>query len=301
MDPVLGLDEAAMIDAGVAAARDCPGAWLEAVQHGAQVQLTWRQAGMADRLVAKVELTPTMDGVAIAMADAMIEANAANAATAMAVMMTSSRSAELRLALARRLAALGVPTSDIQPYRLPNRPDLDRELLRWLARSNPHRAASLCADLILQGDVDSQLLGTLALIPMANDLKAQLKRGMLDRPALARTIVVTLVGDPADVVELLLSQEPATRTVAAEYVIARSDHAAIMNESKRMSVRADRLSDEVRRRTDKLNRITEQLAATPRWALEWRAMWIDHSEISDAGLALAFEQALERQWASVRQ
>jgi hypothetical protein len=300
IDPALGLDEVAMIDAGVAAARDCPGAWLEAVQHGAQVQLTWRQAGTADRLVAKVELTPTMDGVAIAMVDAMIEANAGNAALALAEMMTSSRSAELRLALARRLAALGVPTSDIEPYRLPNRPDLDRELLRWLALSNPQRAASLCADLILQGEVDSQLLGTLALIPISDDLKTQLQRAMRDRPALPRTIGVTLTGGPADVLELLLSQEPATRAVAAEYVIARDDHAAIMNEVKRMSVRADPLWDEVRRRSDKIKRITDQLAATPRWALEWRAMWIDHSEISDAGLALAFEQALERQWSSAR-
>lgn len=300
LEPGLGLDDRALIDAGVAAARDCPGARLEAVQAGARVQLVWRQADTADRGVAEVELTPALGAQALPMLDAMMEAKAANAASAISTMMVRSRSAEFRLALARSLGALGVSTADIQSYRLPSRPDLDRELLRWLARSDPQGAAALCVDLILQGEVDSHFLGTLALIPVPGELKGRLQRGMGDRSAQSRTIVLTLISDPADVVQLLTSQEPAVRRAAFEYVLARPDHAAIAETVAKLPRRADWLLEDLRRRMEKLEQLAAQLAATPRWALEWRTMGIDHSEITDAGLALAFEQAVEHRGASVR-
>ena len=303
LDPGLALDERAKLDAGVAAARDCPGVGLEAVQTGARIQLVWRQADTADREIARVELAPTLGAEAVPLVDAMIEARATNAASVIASMMTSSRSAELRLALVRRLRVLSVPTNDIQAYQMPNRPDLERELLRWLARSDPVRAAAMCVDLILQSDedVDSPLLGTLALIPVASDQKDRLKRGMGDRSTLSRTIVLTLIGDPADVLQLLTSQDPVVRRTAFEYVLARPDYAAITTAAAQKHRRADWLLEDLRGRTEKLERIAAQLAATPYWALEWRAMWIDHSEISDAGLALAFERAVERQWDCARQ
>jgi hypothetical protein len=300
LQPGLELESDALLDAGVAAARDCNQARLVANAETPELTVIFRREGIADRVLTRIKLEPSLGASVVPVIDALLEGNAEGVPAALIAVMNATRNADLRLVVAQKLRLLGVQTHDAFAYRLPGRPDLDRELLRWLARSNPAAAAEACANAIVSESTDSMLLSTLAFIEIGDEVKARLREHAAAQGSIPRAILLTLVGHTEEIADLLVSSDPRVRSIASQYLLARDDHMAVLSTARQKSQRADRFVDQGIAGAERLANLGLELAAMPDWAVTWRARWIDHSEIGDAGLALAFERLLDRRLAGPR-
>ncbi|TIP18435.1 caspase family protein [Mesorhizobium sp.] len=293
LDPKLAPQADVLIDAAVAASRDCPGSSIKAriKDNRVLVELD-RPAGTL--LLAQLPLDGSLDAAAFAPLIATIEAKAANLGDVMLAMITATGSAELRIFLADQLRLAGVAAPDVVALRIAGRPDLDQHLLRWLAASDTPAASKLCLELILAGSADTQLIETLAFVPIDETQRAALIEFADRQNLIARTILGMLIGTPEFAVSLLTSPDARVRALAAGYVTARDDREAVVNGAAETLSHADFNLIVARHLKDRLVGLLAGLEALPEWARARRAHWIEQLELDDNGLSLALEKAMGR-------
>jgi hypothetical protein len=293
LDPQSTLAPDALLDAGVAAARDCPDTELAATVSAGTLALVLRARGGSETPLGRFDLGPTTGGDVFGPVQAMLETGAAGREEAFRGILAATRNAELRIYLVGKLRYLGIGDPDPLAYRLANRPDLDRELLRWLAAGNPSRASAECTRLVTEGNVESALLGTLALIAVDGADKERLLRFASTQKELPRAIITALVASVDEAGRLLNDPDPRIRGYAADYVLARPDVAAVLAAGKRASPHADVTIIRAELLLRHVTLMRSELATTPEFALAWRMKWMEHSEIASDGLWLAFQRALD--------
>lgn len=293
LDPSRALPDEARIDAAVAAVRDCPDARLSGTLGDGRLTLGLKQGDTSTAITA-YPLNGNLGAQVRKGVDALVEARAEGRDEALRAVLRVSQDADTRRFLTKRLLALGANGSKALAYALPASPPLNRELLRWLSQADPQRASAACAEQILAGQVESPILETLALIPIEPADRSRLLAFAATQDALPRTIVSVLLGSADEAVALLIAPQPEVRTHAQSYALARADATAVFATARRRSVRADAGLERGALRLRRLAEIEAEFAITPDFALEWRASGIDTFEIADAGVALAFEQILER-------
>lgn len=293
LDPRLAPQAEALIDAAVAASRDCPGSSIKAriVDNKVLVELD-RPAGAL--LLAQLPLDGSLDAAAFAPLIASIEAEAANLGEVMLAMITATGSAELRIFLADQLRLAGVAAPDVLPLRITGRPDLDQHLLRWLATSDAPAASRLCLELILAGSADTPLIETLAFLQIDETQRVVLTEFADRQNLIARTTLGMLIGPSEFAVSLLISPDARVRALASGYVTARDDREAVLNEAAAALPHADFNFIVARQLKDRLVHLLAGLEALPEWGRPWRAHWIEQLEIDDNGLSLALEKAMGR-------
>lgn len=213
-----------------------------------------------------------------------------------------SAAAEDRVFIVGKLRRLGAKPSIPLAFRLPDSPELDRELVRWSASGDVVNGSKEAADLVLDGQRKSAFLGVLALIPLAEPDRLRLLRGADSMDLIPRTIIKTLCGSRDDALDLLNSPDPKVRALAADYLLARPDRVEVLALARRKSRHADVMIARAEARLARIEFLRSSLATTPDFALSWRVHWLQHSEIESEGLSLAFEQLLdnERQSALAR-
>ena len=293
LDPGWSLAPDSLLDAGVAVARDCPDWKFEARTMPGEITLVVHQGESLETVLARYPLNQTLGAGVTNAVNAMLDGKAEGSESALRAILGATENPDTRMYVAAKLRYLGARGDGALSYRLSNRSDLDRELLRWLASSDPARASMECANLILAGHVDSALLWTLALIEIGEPDRRRLLQFASTQLELPRTIIRSLIGPPDVAAQLLNSPDPTERGYAAEYILARPDYASVFAQAKRMSKRADVLLVRADARMRRLAAIEAQLASTPDFALSWRIARMDLVEMDD-GMALAFQRFLDR-------
>jgi hypothetical protein len=126
-------------------------------------------------------------------------------------------------------------------------------------------------------------------------IRGKLRQFAATQSELPQTIILSLVGSFDEVARLLSAPDPRVRAHAADCVLARPDAPELFAAARRLSQHADTVFARAQMQLMRIERIKAELAAMPDFALAWRAKWMEHSEIDDDGMWLAYEQALDRE------
>jgi len=281
------------LDVGVAAARDCKDARLVVEVVASQLEIVLKRPGHVDRKVDSMYLGPELGPGAISSVDAIVEAKADGTAAALTAMISATRDPVLRTYLAQQVRLLKIRVDDPMALALPNQAELDRELFRLLARSESSKASDAFVDLLTRGAMNDVLFSLPAFIPLTEDAKIKIREQARTKNTIERTILLTLVGHPDEVVQLLLDPDPQIRARAAKYVVVRSDAKTLLDTADRASKHASRQLVSARQSLAKLAALYQEVAETPDWARAWYAKWIADSTLLDEGQAVAYERFVD--------
>ncbi|MDA9409454.1 caspase family protein [Bradyrhizobium sp. CCBAU 45384] len=294
LDPQWNLAAESLLDAAVATARDCKGASLEGRVSPDALSIVLHD-GPQERVIVREKLNSELGANALNVMAPILESGSVERENVLRAVLKATVNADVRIYAVRRLRYLGVSGADALEYRLPERPDLDRELVRWLASSDPQRASAEFTRLVLAGNINSAFLAALASIVIAPTDKKALVNFAATQTGIARTIINSLIGSFDDAVGLLNASDPPVRNLAADYVVVRPDAAEVVTEARKRSRHADvtLVRSEIKLR--QINVLKKELASMPDFALAWRAGWMEHSELDSDGIWLGFEQALDQE------
>ena len=287
------LDEDARLDAMVAAARDCKGLELAVVPGDGSIRLNLR-SDKGD--IASVSVGANDAGV-LSVALATLEAPISDKGRALLDELPLIGDSQARMTIVQKLRRLGVNSDKPFGFALPDAPELDREIVWWIAKSDPNAASKAATDRIVAGERNSAFLGVLALLSIDEADRDRLLKAVATMDATPSTIVAAMVAAPDVAAELVVSQDPTVRALAADYVLARADAPAVLAAARKRSAHADVVIDRAEARLSRMANLTTQLRATADFALAWRVSWLQQTEIDSDGQSLALERVLngERQ------
>lgn len=287
------LDEDARLDAMVAAARDCKGLELAVVPGDGSIKLNLR-SDKGD--IASVSVTSNDAGV-LSVALATLEAPISDKGRALLDELPLIGDSQARMTIVQKLRRLGVNSDKPFGFALTDAPELDREIVWWIAKSDPNAASKAATDRIVAGERNSAFLGVLALLSIDEADRDRLLKAVATMDATPSTIVAAMVAAPDVAAGLVVSQDPTVRALAADYVLARADAPAVLAAARKRSAHADVVIDRAEARLSRMANLTTQLRATADFALAWRVSWLQQTEIDSDGQSLALERVLngERQ------
>jgi hypothetical protein len=287
------LDEDARLDAMVAAARDCSGYELVAEPSEGSIKLDLRSAKGNPASVSA-----TADGAGVfPIALATLDAPVSNKGQALLSELPLIGDSQARTTIVQKLRRLGAKPDKPFEYGMPDAPELDREIVWWIAQSDPKTASKMATDRIVGGERNSAFLGVLALLSLDEADRDRLLRAAATMDATPSTIVTAMVAAPDVAAGLVVSPDPRVRALAADYVLGRADAAAVIAAARKRSAHADVVIDRSEAQLARMAKLGAQLSATPDFALAWRVGWLQQTEINSDGQSLALERLLngERQ------
>jgi hypothetical protein len=192
-------------------------------------------------------------------------------------LLTLTPSTELRIFLASHLRRGGADGHEALKFAQFDRPDLTAELVRWLGKSDPEAAAAfLLAQLSGDPEPESVIAEAVGYIRLTNADRAKLLDVAAHRAERTRVIVTALIGDPEQASMLLVDPSRTVRELTLGYIPARADWNKVLDRAQQLSNHPDPVRRTVEQAAAEVAKFKASLEHLPRWALLWRADWLQN-------------------------
>jgi Caspase domain len=284
-------DRDARINAVLVITRNCSGNTLRLQRAAKEWRLELQKPGNnAPSTVTTLDIRSDPVGL-LGICKTLAEARVAHADELLLDLLAASPDEFTRSAIVAILRETGADGANAMRYVTAGAPHLKRELILWLARSDS-AAAVLALQNALGASHDSNLLEVAGIIDMPLSARHQFFEAAASYEMMPRVILQTLTGEPGDVALLLTDRDPAVRSTARTYLLARDDWQSTLRFARTSLAQADPLSVEVKPLGKIRDKMVASVKATPPWALVWRGERAESFEANNNGAQVALAHAL---------